>query len=204
VGDNVFNQLILYPSPAGSLTIDTTGGGSLVGSLPSSGGVTQIYNLIVSDGDPAQYNNNVTLAGVFGLSGNAANPIHLGQATPVDINVSGDMDQVFLSSPEAAQINVVGNMNNCRFQGMNLNTSDVTSITVGQTAKQNMENAGILNSATDGGLVVVETSSIAVLFTSIDLNSVAGRGGSRLDAPCASHHAAERPLGFDVARQFIL
>ena len=174
VGDNIFNQLILYPSPAGSLTIDTAGGGSLIGSLPSSGGVTQIYNLIVSDGDPAQYNNNVSLAGILGLSGNAATPIHLGQATPVDINVSGDMDQIFLSSPEAAQVNVVGNMNNCRFQGMNLNASDVTSITVGQVAKQNMEDEGILSSATDGGLVVGGNINNRSAFTSIDLNLVAG------------------------------
>ena len=59
-----------------------------------------------------------------------------------------------LDAPEAAQINVVGNMYNCRFQGMNLYANDVTSINVGQTAKKNMENSGILNSATDGSLTV--------------------------------------------------
>ena len=44
-----FNQLIFFPSPQGSLTINTTDGGSLVGDLASSGGVPQIFNLIVSD-----------------------------------------------------------------------------------------------------------------------------------------------------------
>ena len=44
-----FNQLILFPSPQGSLTINTTDGGSLFSGLLSSGGAPQIFNLIVSD-----------------------------------------------------------------------------------------------------------------------------------------------------------
>jgi hypothetical protein len=40
------------------------------------------------------------------------------------------MDLVLLGAPEAAQINVGGNMDNSRFQGMNLSADDVTSITV--------------------------------------------------------------------------
>ena len=40
------------------------------------------------------------------------------------------MGLVFLDVPEAAQINVGGNLNNCRFQGMNLSANDVTSINV--------------------------------------------------------------------------
>ena len=50
-----FNQLILFPSPQGSLTINATNGGSLVGSLPLSGGAPQIFNLIVSDSGSQQY-----------------------------------------------------------------------------------------------------------------------------------------------------
>ncbi len=57
-------------------------------------------------------------------------------------------------APEAAQINVVGDMNNSRFIGQNLHPTDVTSINVGQTAKENMENAGLLDPATDSGLRV--------------------------------------------------
>ena len=38
---------------------------------------------------------------------------------------------MLLDAPEAAQINVAGNMYNCRFQGMNLSANDVTSINVG-------------------------------------------------------------------------
>ena len=175
VGDDNFNQLILYPSPQGSLTINTTGGGSLAGSLPATAGAPQIYNLVVSDGDPGQYfNGNLSLADVYGLNGHAAAPIHLGSPTPISINVSGDLNQVFLVVPEAAQINVVGNINNSRFQGMNLNASDITIINVGQSAKNNMENLGLLNPATDGHLAVGGDINNRGAFTSIDLSQIAG------------------------------
>ena len=42
------------------------------------------------------------------------------------------MSLMILTAPEAAQINVVGNMYNCGFQGMNLSANDVTSINVGR------------------------------------------------------------------------
>jgi filamentous hemagglutinin family protein len=126
-GDSApFNQLILFPSPAGSLTINTTG--SLIGSLPTvgSGNAPQMFNLIVSDSGASQYKSS----GSFGLNDHAATPVHLGNPTPVALNIGGDMDYVLLGSPEAAQINVGGNMNNCGFQGMNLAAADVTSIHV--------------------------------------------------------------------------
>src|SRR5208282_119229 len=127
-GDSTYNQLILFPSPQGSLTINTTG--SLVGKLPtSSKGVAQLFNLIVSDSGKSQYLSS----GDFGdgtAPVHAATPIHLNNPTPIELNISGDMDLVFLNVPEAAQINVGGNMNNCGFQGMNLSANDVTSINV--------------------------------------------------------------------------
>ena len=161
-----FNQLILFPSPQGSLTINTTDGGSLVGDLASSGGIPQIFNLIVSDSGLSQY----TASGTFGINDHAALPVHLDASTPIALNISGDMSLVFLDAPEAAQINVVGNMYNCRFQGMNLSANDVTSINVGQTAKENMEDSGILNSATDGSLTVGGDIINRGAFTSVTLD----------------------------------
>jgi filamentous hemagglutinin family protein len=178
-GDSIINQLILYPSALGSLTINTTGGGSLVGNLPAdASGAPQLFSLIVSDGDPSQYvsqfNRYPSLASIFGLAGHATTPVHLNSEQPVALNISGDMNLVFLGASEAAQINVVGNMNSSRFQGMNLSSSDVTSITVGAAAKQNMENAGILNPATDAGLTVGGDINNRSAFTSINLNNVPG------------------------------
>jgi filamentous hemagglutinin family protein len=125
-GDSTYNQLILYPSPEGSLIINTTQGGSLVGNLPSISGTPQIFSLIVSDSDRDQFNK----AGQFGLTDHATTPVHLDNNTPIVLNISGDMSLVLLGAPEAAQINVGGNMNNSRFQGMNLSDSDMTSINV--------------------------------------------------------------------------
>ena len=161
-----FNQLILFPSPQGSLTITTTGGGSLFSSLPPSVAAPQIFNLIVSDSSSSQFRSSTT----FGLNDHATSPIHLNNPTPIALNISGDMDLVFLGAPEAAQINVVGNMNNCGFQGMNLAAGDVTSINVGQTAKANMENSGILNPATDGSLTVGGNINDRSAFTSVTLD----------------------------------
>jgi filamentous hemagglutinin family protein len=171
-GDSTYNQLILFPSPQGGLTISTTDGGSLTGNLPAINGTPQIFNLIVSDSGRSQYTQNA--GGYFGLNDHAAAPVHLNSETPLELNISGDMNLVMLGAPEAAQINVVGNMNNCSFQGMNLNATDVTSIMVGQAAKINLENSCILNPATDGGLAVGGNIVNRSAFTSIDLSTVSG------------------------------
>jgi filamentous hemagglutinin family protein len=116
-GNDPYDQLILFPSPQGSLTINTSG--SLVSQLPllGSGNVPQIFNLIVSDSGSSQYKSSAS----FGKKEtHAAEPVHLNDSTPLELNIGGDMDYIFLGVPEAAQITVDGNMNNCGFQGMNL------------------------------------------------------------------------------------
>jgi filamentous hemagglutinin family protein len=117
-------SLILFPSPQGSLTINTPG--SLLGNLSANNGAPQIFNLIVSDSGSHQYRSGSS----FGLNDHAATPVHVGSPTPIELNIGGDMDYVLLGVPEAAQISVGGNMNNSRFQGMNLAAGDVTSINV--------------------------------------------------------------------------
>jgi filamentous hemagglutinin family protein len=114
-------ELILFPSSLGSLSITTTGG--LTGSSPSG-----LYDLIVSDSGYHQYYD--VNAGVFGLDDHAATPIHENSTTTVSLGVGGDLKDILLSSPEAAQILVGGNMISSGFQGMNLHASDVTRIVV--------------------------------------------------------------------------
>ncbi len=148
VGDSTYNQLILFPSPQGSLILNTTQGGSLVGNLPTVNNTPQIFSLIVSDSDRHQF----TRAGQFGLNDHGTTPIHLNNPTPIELNISGDMSLVLLGAPEAAQINVSGDMNNSRFQGMNLSANDTTSINVA---------GDIINRSP---------------FTSLDLSTVPGSG----------------------------
>jgi filamentous hemagglutinin family protein len=110
------NSLTLFPSPQGGLTIDTAG--SLVNALNVSGPSPQLFNLIVSDAGHNQY----TTTANFGISDHAASPIHADSSTPINLNIGGDMADINLVVPEAAQINVGGNMNNCAFQGMNVSS----------------------------------------------------------------------------------
>jgi len=152
-------SLTLFPSAQGSLTIDTTG--SLVSDLNPVQGAPQLFNLIVSDAGHNQY----TTTGNFGISDQATTPIHLNNPTPIVLNIAGDMDLVNLVVPEAAQIKVDGNMNNCGFQGMNLAANDVTSINVG---------GDIINRSA---------------FTSVDLNQVSGEV-----APLLSYLSQAEPL----------
>ena len=176
-GADPYNKLILFPSAQGSLIINTTGGGSLSANISANAdGSPGVFSLIVSDSALSQFNVNIN-SDTFGLTDHAPTPIHQDHPTPIELNISGDMNNVLLGAPEAAQINVVGDMHNSRFQGMNLaadpnesvqvqvreidgtmGTATVhpglTSIDVGQTAKANMENKGLLNPATDAGLHV--------------------------------------------------
>jgi len=141
-GINILNSIILYPSSEGSLQIITRDGGNLVGAVQS----TTLTGIIMSDSGLPDYE---TFA-----QGHATTPLHLNDPNPVMLDISGDINSFGLTVPTFAQINVVGDTYNFGFLGQNLSSSQTTSINVGQTAKVNMENSGILNPATDSGLRV--------------------------------------------------
>ena len=197
-GSITYNQLVLFPSPTGGLTINTIGGGSLAGNLPLSSSTPQTFSLVVSDSSSDQYHST----GSFGVNDHAANPIHEGGEVPVQLNISGDMDLVQLDSPEVAQINVVGNMNNSSYQGMNLNAGDTSSITVGAQAKANMENNGILNPATDGSITVGGNITERSAFTSVDLSPVVGAGTPDFSVLPYALPPANLPSGATLAASF--
>jgi filamentous hemagglutinin family protein len=186
LGQNV----ILFSSPQGSLNITTTGGGSLQSQayLDYLANLTKYENgqldqppsfpgevqLIVSDSsgpDDSGRKQYVFSGDPFGISDHAAVPTHLNNPTTVALNISGDMNNFELVSPEAAEINVVGDINNSSLIGQNLQPTDVTSINVGQTAKNNMELSGILNPATDSNLTVGGDILNAGEFNSIPVAS---------------------------------
>lgn len=138
VGDNNpsarANEMDLFPSPYGSLTITTTGGGSLNGSesfSPSGNNDGFLFNLIVSDSSQSQFNVFDSTADTFGVGDHTETPVHMDNETPIVLNISGGMNNILMVTPEAAQITVGGDMNNSRFSGQNLHPTDVTSISVG-------------------------------------------------------------------------
>jgi filamentous hemagglutinin family protein len=165
-------NLILFPSPLGSLVINDQG--SLVSGLSANPLTPQIFNLIVSDSGQSQYESSST----FGFSDHANAPVHLDSENPFTVNVAGDMDLVSLGAPEAAQIQVGGNMNNCRFQGMNLSAGDVTSINV----------AGDINNRS--------------AFTSVVLNLSPATGEQAPDLSYLARSLSSNPSATTLANSF--
>jgi len=121
-GVTLGNDVILFPSPQGWLDITTTGGGGLTSSKSGS----DPAQLILSDSG----NNQYLQAGDFGINDHAATPVHINDNRSVELNISGDMTGIYLVSAEQAQVNVGGDMINCRFDGQNLHAGDATSINV--------------------------------------------------------------------------
>jgi filamentous hemagglutinin family protein len=162
-------SLTLFPSPQGSLTIDTTG--PLVNGLNGVTGAPQLFNLIVSDSGSSQYTSGTS----FGVGEtHAASPVHLDASTPIYLKIDGDMDYINLIVPEAAQINVGGNMNNCGFQGMNLSSAPSYQVQI-------LEADGSTRTVTVNPAVTSINVSGDIFngssFTSVDLSRFVGAQG---------------------------
>ncbi len=142
-GVTVDNSIILDPSSQGGLQITTRNGGNLTGA---GAGSSTLTGIIMSDSDSPNWQ---TFA-----QGHASTPLYLGNPNPVLLDISGSIESFGLTVPTFAEINVVGNTFNFGFQGQNLSPNQTTCINVGKTAKANMEAAGLLDSATEGGLFV--------------------------------------------------
>jgi filamentous hemagglutinin family protein len=117
-GVQISDDLRLFPSPYGQLSITTTAG-PLVGAKPG-----QLVNVIMSDSANSQYINAAS------FDDHAPVPLHLNDTEPVRLNIAGDMLDVLLVSPKHAEINVGGNMVNSLFSVQNLHASDVTQLNV--------------------------------------------------------------------------
>jgi len=137
------NSLVLFPASDNALTITTRGGGSLTGQNSAE--------ITMSDSAYTYYNKTAN-----DFTGNTATvPVQLNDPKgPVKVNVTGDWTGLGLILPEAAEINVVGNIKNSSLQAWNLHSTDATTLNVGAAAKQAMEQSGILTAGTDGGLAV--------------------------------------------------
>jgi hypothetical protein len=104
----------------------------------------------------------------------AASPVHLDASTPIYLKIDGDMDYINLIVPEAAQINVGGNMNNCGFQGMNLSSAPSYQVQI-------LEADGSTRTVTVNPAVTSINVSGDIFngssFTSVDLSRFVGAQG---------------------------
>jgi filamentous hemagglutinin family protein len=148
--------IILFPSPYQSLQITTRGGGWL--SSGNAGGIDT--TLLMSDSGLTQWYNAAVSGGTlpFGPQDHASVPALLNNEEPVMINLTGSqmvngipvlagMENIFLETDKATQINIAGDMIGCSFYGENLQATgpaSVTSITVGGQ----IYNAGSFTSVT--------------------------------------------------------
>lgn len=125
------SDIILFPSPDGNLTINTTSGGSLMSGNLSG----EPSTLRMSDSaQTSWYNPSVfPLSKIepFSEKDDAGAPAQLGDAAPVTMNISGSIDNLTLWVSKLATINVGGDMINSSFYGVNLNPGDVTTLNVG-------------------------------------------------------------------------
>jgi filamentous hemagglutinin family protein len=128
------NDVTLYPSPQGSLNIQTAGGGGLR-STPDG-----FYQLVMSDSDSPDYR---TFA-----SGHAATPLHLGdQGAGFQLNISGSVQNLLLRSPRQADVQIQGNALNFSFDGQNLSPDDVTQLHIGGNYSSRSDRTSITLSA---------------------------------------------------------
>lgn len=121
------SDVVLYPSVLGSLDIRTSAGGSLSTSLAGDG-QPAAYRIVLSD---SGLNNGNTPGVGFStfINDHALVPVHKSNvADGVQLDISGDVDNVLLVSPEAAQVHIHGNAKNFYFEGQNLSANDTTMV----------------------------------------------------------------------------
>lgn len=121
-GISIGNDIILFPSASGWLKLSTTDGGDLKSTKSGS----DLAQIVLSDSGKSQY----LADGDFGINDHADTPIHIDDSRQVEVDVSGNMERIYLVSAESARVNVGGDMIDCRFDGQNLHENDATSINV--------------------------------------------------------------------------
>ena len=122
-GVTLANDVVLYPSPLGALSITTTDGGSLQSSGQDSSGYANVRRMVVSDSGRPEYTDFI--------GGHAPVPVHQGQTTPVvQLTIDGNLHNVFIRSPGMADIQAAGSALNFSFEGQNLSANDITKINI--------------------------------------------------------------------------
>jgi filamentous hemagglutinin family protein len=140
-GVELANDVTLFPSPLGNLTVTTREGGSVVGTRPG-----ELVQWIVSDSDQTQYRSFRD----FGISDHGQRLLHLNDPNPVKFQVAGDLSGILLGVPKAAEITVAGDLRNTRFSGQNLRSTDLSFIRVdGNIINRNEFTSVPLNAAPD-------------------------------------------------------
>jgi filamentous hemagglutinin family protein len=137
-GITVGSSLYLYPSSQGALQITTRDGGCLTGALT---GDSSLFGITMSGAGQPSGSESYEYQAIQN-NDQAATPLHLGDANPVVLDISGSIGNFQLSVPTFAHITVDGlspyvangqdyfGTYNFGFSGRNLSASQTTSIQV--------------------------------------------------------------------------
>jgi filamentous hemagglutinin family protein len=119
----------LFPSPEGTLNLTTTQGGNLQ-AYPGSGA---IMNISASTATAATGGAAFTFA-----DGNQNPLLHLNDPNPVQINISGSIEDFTLYAPKQVDMYAAGNITDCSAYIQNEHPTDITTISAGgQIIEQN-------------------------------------------------------------------
>jgi filamentous hemagglutinin family protein len=129
-GVSLGNNVTLFPSPDGELTVNTT---VPAGTAPSPPGTPPPgsfegngYTLAMSDSGATRWVGQGASDATDFATDHAATPVQINNVNPVVFNIAGNLDDVTIISPKATQVTVGGNMDNLSFTGQNLHGGDTT------------------------------------------------------------------------------
>lgn len=152
-GVRLGGNVTLFPSPAGQLAINTSGG--LRGKEAN-----RTYQLTLSDSGAQQFTFG---NGQFGPTDHATTLLHAGDTQPADLNFGGDVSGIQLSLAKSASIRVGGDLINTSVLGQNSRAGDETLLAV----------TGDIRNASDFTLVSLPEGSVA---PNLDLLQIADPG----------------------------
>jgi filamentous hemagglutinin family protein len=123
-------DVTLFPSPYGELKIVTTDGGNFQSVQEPDTAIVE-RTLAMSGSAAVQWDPSSSRFGTFGVNDNSSTPAELGNPNPVQLSISGSIQNIRLRTTKATEITVAGDAINFDFLGLNLHPEDVTSINVG-------------------------------------------------------------------------
>jgi filamentous hemagglutinin family protein len=125
-------DVILFPSAEGNLNITTTDGGNFESrENPNDTADLNTYTIEMSASAADQWTQSGDLqTETFGIGDRGTTALEVNNDNPVEVNISGSMNDVNLYTTKETKITVDGNMFNSSFVGEDLHASDTTTINV--------------------------------------------------------------------------
>lgn len=117
IGNNVF----LYPSPVGQLSVITRDGGDFRSAQAGT-----VFDIAMSDSTRTRWSAPFD----FGPNDSSRSALHANDAVRGKIQISGDVEDLNITLPKPTDFTVGGDLNNTSFVGQNFRGADLTRLEV--------------------------------------------------------------------------